>query len=128
MDTSTPISSCAISLCISTTTLCPKPSMGHATISIWDAIVPRLDGTLNFCVRQVDTTITRPIEFTSIWSTSTGPGRMPDYSATKVDQYGMGAWRENIHESQENNKWRYNQNRHNRCRHTGEQRRTDDFW
>jgi hypothetical protein len=39
MDTSTPILTCAISICIHTTTLYPESNVGNATISIWDAIV-----------------------------------------------------------------------------------------
>jgi hypothetical protein len=42
MDTSTPKSTYAVSIHIHTSTICPKPNVGHATISIWDATVPRL--------------------------------------------------------------------------------------
>jgi hypothetical protein len=42
MDTSSPIPTYAISLCIPNTTLYPKSNAEHATISTWDAIVPRL--------------------------------------------------------------------------------------
>jgi hypothetical protein len=49
MDTSTPISTYAISIYIHTSTICPKSNVGHAIISIWDAIVPRLGGTPNIC-------------------------------------------------------------------------------
>jgi hypothetical protein len=45
MDTSTPLSAYDISIHIFTSTICPKSNVGHATISIWDAIVPRLGGT-----------------------------------------------------------------------------------
>jgi hypothetical protein len=40
MDTSTPLSAYAISIHIFTSTICPKSNVGHATIYIWDAIVP----------------------------------------------------------------------------------------
>jgi hypothetical protein len=46
MDTSTPISTCAISIYIHATAICPESNVGYATISIWDATVPRLGGTL----------------------------------------------------------------------------------
>ena len=36
MDTSTPISTCAISIYIHTTAICPELNVEHATISIWD--------------------------------------------------------------------------------------------
>jgi hypothetical protein len=42
MDTSTTISTYAISIHIHTSTICPKSNAGHATIPIWDATVPRL--------------------------------------------------------------------------------------
>jgi hypothetical protein len=42
MDTSTTISIYAISIHIHTSTICPKSNVGHATIPIWDATVPRL--------------------------------------------------------------------------------------
>jgi hypothetical protein len=42
MDTSTPLSVYAISIHILTSTICPKSNVGYATISIWDATVPRL--------------------------------------------------------------------------------------
>jgi hypothetical protein len=42
MDTYTPISTYVISIHIFTSTICPKSNVGHATISIWDATVPRL--------------------------------------------------------------------------------------
>ena len=42
MDTSTSISTYAISVHIFTSAICPKSNVGHATISIWDATVPRL--------------------------------------------------------------------------------------
>jgi hypothetical protein len=42
MDTSTPIPTCAISICVHNTALCPKSNVGHATISIWDATILRL--------------------------------------------------------------------------------------
>jgi hypothetical protein len=42
MDTSTPLSAYAISIHIFTSTICHKSNVGHATISIWDATVPRL--------------------------------------------------------------------------------------
>jgi hypothetical protein len=45
MDTSTPIFTYAISIYIHTTTIYPEPNVEHATISIWDATVPRLGGT-----------------------------------------------------------------------------------
>jgi hypothetical protein len=42
MDTSIPISTCVISICVSTATLRPKLDVGYATIFIWDAAVPHL--------------------------------------------------------------------------------------
>jgi hypothetical protein len=42
MDTSTSISTYAISIHIHTSTIRPKSNAGHATISIWDATVSRL--------------------------------------------------------------------------------------
>jgi hypothetical protein len=42
MDTSTPMSTYVISIYIHTTTICPESHVEHATISIWDATVPRL--------------------------------------------------------------------------------------
>jgi hypothetical protein len=42
MDTSTTISTYVISIHIHTSTICPKSNVGHATIPIWDATVPRL--------------------------------------------------------------------------------------
>jgi hypothetical protein len=42
MDASTPIYTYTISIYIHTSTICPKSNVGHATISIWDATVPRL--------------------------------------------------------------------------------------
>jgi hypothetical protein len=47
MDTSTPLSIYAISIHILTSTICPKSNVRHATISVWDATVPRLGGTPN---------------------------------------------------------------------------------
>jgi hypothetical protein len=90
MDTSTPISTYAISIHIHTSTICPKSNVGHATISTWDATVPRLGGTPNIYIQQVGTSSTRPIECRSIWSLGIGPTRLPDYSASKADQSGRG--------------------------------------
>jgi hypothetical protein len=90
MDTSTPLFTYAISIHIFTSTICPKSNVGHATISIWDATVPRLGGTPNICIQQVGTSSTRPIERRSIQSPDTGPTRLPDYSASKADQSGRG--------------------------------------
>jgi hypothetical protein len=90
MDTSTPISTYAISIHIHTSTICTKSNVGHAAISIWDATVPRLGGTPNICIQQVGTSSTRPIERRSIRSPGTGPTRLPDYSASKADQSGRG--------------------------------------
>jgi hypothetical protein len=92
MDTSTPLSAYAISIHIFTSTICPKSNVGHATISIWDATIPCLGGTPNICIRQVGTSSTRPIERRSIRSPGTGPTRLPDYSASKADQSGRGAY------------------------------------
>jgi hypothetical protein len=44
MDTFTPISTYAISIYKRTATIRPESNVGYATISIWDAIVPRLGG------------------------------------------------------------------------------------
>jgi hypothetical protein len=46
-----PISTYAISIHIHTSTICPKSNVGHATIPIWDATVPRLGGTPNICIQ-----------------------------------------------------------------------------
>jgi hypothetical protein len=70
----------------------PNQMWGHATISIWDAIVPRLGGTPNICIRQVGTSSTRPIERRSIRSSGTGPTRVPEYSTSKADKSGRGAY------------------------------------
>src|SRR5690349_3783609 len=90
MGTFTPISTCAISIYIHTTTICFESNVEHATISICDATVPRMGGTPNIRVRQVGTSSTRPIECPSIRPPGTGPTRLPDYSAAKADQYGRG--------------------------------------
>jgi hypothetical protein len=42
MDTSTPTPTCAISVCIPATTLCPQLNVGHATVPIQDATIPCL--------------------------------------------------------------------------------------
>ena len=42
MDTSTPISTYAISIHIHASTICTKSNVGHATIPVWDATVPLL--------------------------------------------------------------------------------------
>jgi hypothetical protein len=42
MDTSTPISTYAISIYIHISTICPKSNVGHTIIFIWDATLPRL--------------------------------------------------------------------------------------
>jgi hypothetical protein len=81
MDTSTPISTYAISIYIHTTTTCPELNVKHATI-------PRLGGTLNICIQLVGTCSTRPIERHSIQSPGTSPARLLDHSATKADQPG----------------------------------------
>jgi hypothetical protein len=49
MDTSIPISTYAIH--VHTSTICPKLNVGYATISIWDATVPRLGGTPNIYIQ-----------------------------------------------------------------------------
>jgi hypothetical protein len=90
MDTSTPISTYVISILIHTPTIRAKSNVGHAIISIWDAIVPRLGGTPNICIQQVGTTSTRPIEHRSIRSQGTSLTRLTDYSASKADQSGRG--------------------------------------
>ena len=90
MDTSTTISIYAISIHIHTSTICPKSNVGHATISIWDATVPRLGGTPNICIQQVGTTSTRPIERRSIRSPDTGPTRLPECSALKANISSRG--------------------------------------
>jgi hypothetical protein len=51
MDTSTPISTYAISIYIRTTAIRPKSNVGYATISIWDATVPHLGGTPSICIQ-----------------------------------------------------------------------------
>jgi hypothetical protein len=90
MDTSTPISTYAISIRIHTSTICPKSNVGHATVPVWDATVPCLGGTPNICIQQDGTTCTRPIEHRSIQSPDVGPTTLPDYSASKTDQSGRG--------------------------------------
>src|SRR5688572_31948943 len=115
MDTSTSISTYAISIHIFTSTICPKSNVGHATISIWDAIVPCLGGTPNICIRQVGTSSTKPIERRSIRSSGTGPTRVPEYSASKADQSGRGAY---TCSDRKNNKKGHHQNRYCRCLHT----------
>jgi hypothetical protein len=85
MDTSTSIFTYAISIHIHASTICSKSNVGHATIFVWDATVPRLGG-----IQQVGTTSTRPIERRSIRSPGTDPTRLPDYSASKADQSGRG--------------------------------------
>jgi hypothetical protein len=85
-----PISTYAISIHIHTSTICPKSNVGHATISIWDATIPRLGGTPNICIQQVGTSSTRPIECSSVRSPDIGPTRLLDYSASKADQSGRG--------------------------------------
>jgi hypothetical protein len=92
MDTSTPISTYAISIHIHTPTIHAKSNVGHAIISIWDAIVPRLGGTPNICIQQVATTSTRPIERHSTRSPGTSPTRLLNYSASKADQSGRRAY------------------------------------
>jgi hypothetical protein len=42
MDTTTPISTYDVSIYIRTTVIRPESNVGYATISIWDATVPRL--------------------------------------------------------------------------------------
>jgi hypothetical protein len=49
-------------------------------------------GTPNICIQQVGTTSTRPIERRSIRSPDAGSTRLPDYSASKADQSGRGAY------------------------------------
>jgi hypothetical protein len=90
MDTSTPLSTYAISMHIFTSTICPKSNVGHVTISIWDATVSCLGGTPNICIQQVDTSNTRPIERRSIRSPDTGPTRLPECSALKADISSRG--------------------------------------
>jgi hypothetical protein len=92
MDTSTPISTYAISIHIHASTICSKSNVGHATIFVWDATVPYMGGTPNIRIQQVGTTSIRPIERSSIRSPGTGPTRLPDYSASKADQSGRGAY------------------------------------
>jgi hypothetical protein len=92
MDTSTPLSTYAISIHIFTSTICPKSNVGHTTKSIWDATVPRLGGTPNICIQQFGTSSTRPIERRSIRSPDTGPTRLLEYSASNADQSCRGAY------------------------------------
>jgi hypothetical protein len=92
MDTSTPLSTYAIFIHIYTSTIRPKSNVGHATISIWDATVPRLGGTPNIFIQKVGTSSTRLIERRSIRSPNTGPTRLLEYSASKADQSGRGAY------------------------------------
>jgi hypothetical protein len=89
MDTPTPISTCAISIYIHTTIICPKSNVEYAT-NIWDATVPCLGDTPNICIQQDDTSSTRPIEHHSIRSPGTCPTRLLDHSTTKADQSGRG--------------------------------------
>jgi hypothetical protein len=96
MDTSTPISTCAISIYIHATAICPESNVGHATIPIWDAPVPRLGGTPNICIQQGGTSGTRPIGSHSIQSSGTGPARFPNHSAAKADQSDRGAYSYNL--------------------------------
>src|SRR5688572_20666869 len=115
MDTSTPISTYAISIHIHTSTICPKSNVGHVAISIWDATVPRLGGIPNICIQQVGTSSRRPIERRSIRSPGTGPTRLLDYLASKADQSGRGAY---TCSDRKNNKKGHHQNRYCRCLHT----------
>jgi hypothetical protein len=78
MDTSTPISTCVVSIYMHTTAIRPESNVEHATTSIWDATIPRLGGTPNICIRQVGASSTRPIQCPSIWSPGIGPTRVPD--------------------------------------------------
>jgi hypothetical protein len=139
MDTSTPLSTYAISIHIFTSTICPKSNVGHDIISIWDATVPRLGDTPNICIQQVGTSSTRPIERRSIRSPDTDPTRLSEYSASKVDQSDRGhipaaterTTKKDIIKistanviiqecsDRKNNKKGYHQNRYCRCHHTG---------
>jgi hypothetical protein len=92
MDTSTPISTYAISIYIRTAVIRPESNVGYATISIWDAIVPRLGGTPSICIQQVGTSSIGPIECHSIRSPGTSPARLPNCSAAKADQSGREAY------------------------------------
>jgi hypothetical protein len=49
-------------------------------------------GTPNICIEQVGTSSIRPIEHRSIRSPDTGPTRLPEYSASKADQFNRGAY------------------------------------
>jgi hypothetical protein len=73
-------------------------------------------GTPNICIQQVGTSSTRPIERRSIRSSGTGPTRVPEYSASKADQSGRGAY---TCSDRKNNKKGHHQNRYCRCCHTG---------
>jgi hypothetical protein len=84
------MSTYAISIYIHTTTIYHKSNMKHATISIWDATVPRLGDTPNIRIQQVGTSSTRLIERHSIRSPGTSLARLPDHSVARTDQSGRG--------------------------------------
>jgi hypothetical protein len=86
------MSTYAISIYIHTTTIYPESNVEHATISIWDATVPRLGGTPNIPIQQVGTSSTRPIERHSVRSPGTSPARLPGHSAAKADKSDRGAY------------------------------------
>jgi hypothetical protein len=52
--------------------------------------VPDLGGTPNICIQQGGSSSTKLIGHQSIQSSGTGPARLPDHSAAKVDQSGRG--------------------------------------
>jgi hypothetical protein len=70
----------------------PNQMWGMLPYSFGMPQYPAWGGAPNIRIQQVGTTSTRPIEHRSIWSPGTDPTRLPDYSASKVDQSGRGAY------------------------------------
>jgi hypothetical protein len=120
MDTSAPISTYDVSVYILTATLCPKSDIGYATISIWDATVLHSGAPQTFVSDRL-----APLVQNQLSSSQTGHQAQVQQGCqmTRLQSRAIqqGAWREIIHERQENNKWRCHQDRHNIYHHTGEQ-------
>jgi hypothetical protein len=116
MDTSTPIFTYAISIRIRTTTIRPESNVGYATISIWDATVPRLGAPQAFVFNRLAPLVQDRLNVTQSGHQTQAQRDCRTTRPQRPTNPGRGAYTNN---NRENDKKGHHKNRYIRCRYTG---------
>jgi hypothetical protein len=117
MDTSTPISTYAISICIRTTAIRPKSNVGVCHHTIWDATVSRLGGAPQVSLFNW---LAPPVQ-DRLSATQSGhqAQAQQDCRTTWTQRPTNPAGGHLPITTERTTKKEHHQNRYNKCRHTG---------